>query len=173
MLCAECRLFYKKYGIDRVIENRPETPPELRKIREQARAEQEEATLEEEHSEMEHNYSITNADENSRPGSEIGIAPKLPTTTPPSGSNDTENQSHDENKTEIKQESVIKTEQKSETVIKEESDDTKRKIQNEHNAEDEPQNKKHKHEIKQEADKIQMVSISYSDYIQFTTLLWP
>lgn len=141
MLCAECRLFYKKYGIDRAIENRPETPPELRKIRERAQNEQK---LEEQ---VEHvmDFNLNNTDEDSQPPTEIGL-PKLPSTLPPG------EQIHEEIKPEPKPESVIKPELKPETNIKEE--DAKRKIPTEsHAIDDEPQNKKHKQEIKQEPDK--------------------
>ena len=34
MLCVDCRLHYKKYGYDKVIEDRPPTPIQLKELRE-------------------------------------------------------------------------------------------------------------------------------------------
>ena len=35
MLCGDCRVYYKKYGFDKVILDRPPTPPELVRLREE------------------------------------------------------------------------------------------------------------------------------------------
>jgi len=43
MLCGDCRVYYKKYGFDKVILDRPPTPPELVRLREE---QNQKATLE-------------------------------------------------------------------------------------------------------------------------------
>ena len=35
MLCGDCRVYYKKYGFDKIILDRPPTPPELVRLREE------------------------------------------------------------------------------------------------------------------------------------------
>ena len=43
MLCGDCRVYYKKYGFDKIILDRPPTPPELVRLREE---QNQKATLE-------------------------------------------------------------------------------------------------------------------------------
>ena len=143
MLCAECRLFYKKYGIDRVIENRPETPAALRELRERLKP------VEPVNQEVEMDFGLTNQDDSSQPAQPVVPEPE-PTPV--------------QTKSEVEPPPVIKPEPKLEVkpefkpeqvpipvpvtvpaVIKDEPEEIKRKIQNE-NHEEEPQNKKSKHD---------------------------
>ena len=138
MLCSECRLFYKKYGIARVIENRPETPIELRKIREEreARSRETELSL----TQVEIDYSLTNPDETSQPA------------TAPEKAERAEGEAEEKPDTDATE---AKPEVKTEKV--DEPEDQKRKIDAQPNDE-EPQIKKAKSEIKTEQTAVRVYS---------------
>lgn len=154
MLCAECRLFYKKYGIDRVIENRPETPAALRELRERLKP------VEPVNQEVEMDFGLTNQDDSSQPAQLIPTEPELPVqpkteVEPPP----VKPEPKPDVKPEFKPEPVaIPVPNPVPAVVKDEPEEIKRKIPSE-NHEEEPQNKKTKHDpiAKQEP----VVSVSY------------
>ena len=65
MLCGDCRVYYKKYGFDKVILDRPPTPPELVRLREE---QNQKATVEDDvsYSQKKHTVVIIQIKKNAR-----------------------------------------------------------------------------------------------------------